>query len=131
MLVPELAGDVHQGAFDVGHREEHPLVLEGPLVRSERRDQTGVEMLVGEVEDEAGGFEDGAVVRLEHRRAAERVECAVLGRLLCLARHDREVEWDAELLEEPEHARRPGAWLMMKSHRSILAAAPAAVLERG
>ena len=51
------------------------------------------------------------------------MQSAVLGRLLVLARHDREVERHTELLEEPERAGRPGAGLMMKSHRAILVAA--------
>ena len=38
-----------------------------------------------------------------------------------LAGHDGEVERDPQLLEEPEHAGRPGTGLVMESHGSILA----------
>ena len=119
-VLPDLAGDVHQRALDVGHPEEAPLVLECALVRAERRDQPGIEVLVGDVEEQRGRLEDGAAFLLEHRCTAERVQRAVLGRLLGLTGDDREVERDAELLEEPEHARRPRTGLVMKSHRPIL-----------
>ena len=118
---PHLAGDVHQRALELGHPEEAPLVVQPALVRPERADQAGIEMLVGDVEDECRGLEDRAAVLLEHGGAAERVQRPVLRRLLVLAGHDGEVERRPELLEQPEDAGRPGAGLVMKSHGAILA----------
>ena len=65
-----------------------------------------------------------AVVGLERRRAAERVEGEVLGRLLRLARHHGEVERLAELLEQPEDAGRAGAGLVVEAHGAILVRDP-------
>jgi hypothetical protein len=108
---------LEQRRLELGHREEAPLVEQTTVGGAERGRQAGPGVSVGEVEtDGCRLVEDPTVVELERGHAPERVSEHMLGLLLRIACHQRELVGRSDLLERPQRPCRAAAWHVVEPH---------------
>ena len=108
----------HHRPFELGHREEDPLVGLCALAGAERCDQVRLGVRVGDVHAERRGLEQQPFVGLQHGNPPERVPFGVLGAVAFVLVHNDVFVGNARFFERPADAgRAPGALSLIEAQQ--------------